>query len=246
MCRLRRIHGLFRAHQKQIIDFRPRRRHAAPDTHRRAAKGRPKSRWLKRLGRHDQLVEYYKPKQRPAWANDADYAALPESVVVRELRYDVRVPGRRTRQVTLVTTLLDPKRYPAKTLAKLYGRRWQAETDLRHLKRTLGLDILRSKTVPGVIKEMLAFAIIYNLVRRVMHEAARRQGVEPSRVSFIDAWRWLRHAHPHDPPPLLTVNPERPSRIEPRVLKRRLKKFPLIKRPRAQLRQELLTRQLAA
>src|SRR5580700_3955275 len=244
LCREHRVHGLFRAHPKQIIDFRPHRRHAAPTARTEATKQLPTSRWLKRLGKHDQLVEYHKPPKRPMWMSKADYAALPNTVVVRELRYKIRIPGRRTRQVTLVTTLLDPKRYPAKALAKLYGLRWQAETDLKHLKTTLGLDVLRSQTVPGVIKELLAFVIIYNLVRRLMYQAAQRQRVQPSRISFIDAWRWLRHARPHDPLPILKVNPERPGRVEPRVRKRRPKPFPLMTRPRAQLRQEILTQRI--
>jgi hypothetical protein len=240
LLRGRGLHGLFRAHQKLIIDFRPRRRYAPPGAKGAAAKGLPRSRWLKRLGKHDQLVEYHKPKERPDWMTAAAYAALPDTLVVRELRYAIRIPGRRTRQVTLVTTLVDAKRYPARALAKLYGLRWQVETDLRHLKDTLGLEILRSQTVPGVVKELVAFVIIYNLVRRVMHQAAQRQGVEPARVSFIDAWRWLKHARPGDPLPVLRVNPERPGRAEPRVRKRRPKQFPLMKRPRAELRQALL------
>lgn len=246
LCRQDSVHGLFRAHQKQIIDFRSRRPYANATRSDAQAKGLPRSRWLRRLGKDDQLVEYHKPKSRPAWLSAAEYAALPSTLLVRELRYKVPVPGRRTKQVTLVTTLLDPKRYPAPALAKLYGLRWRAEVDLRHLKQTLGLDVLRSKTVPGVMKELMAFVIVYNLVRRVMHAAARRQKVEPSRISFVDAWRWLRRARPGDPPPVLRTNPERTGRLEPRVLKRRLKKFPLIKRPRAQLRQELLTPKLAA
>jgi IS4 transposase len=246
LCHEHRVHGLFRAHQKQIIDFRPHRRHVTPNARDNANKGRPTSRWLKRLGKHDQLVEYHKPPTQPPWMTEADYAALPNTLVVRELRYKIHIPGRRTRQVALVTTLLDPKRYPAKALAKLYGLRWQAETDLRHLKTTLGLDVLRSQTVPGVVKEMLAFVIIYNLVRRLMYQAAQRQRVQPSRISFIDAWRWLRHARPHDPLPILKVNPERPGRVEPRVRKRRPKPFPLMTRPRAQLRQEILTQRIAA
>lgn len=239
-------HGLFRAHQKQIISFRPHRRFAPPGVQGEEAKGLPRSRWLKRLGKNDQLVEYYKPKERPAWLSEAEYAALPETLVVRELRYEIHIPGRRTRRVTLVTTLLDPKRYPAKALAELYGLRWQAEVDLRHLKTTLGLEVLRSKTVPGVMKELLALVIVYNLVRRVMHEAGRRQGVEPRRISFIDAWRWLRYARIGEELPELKVNPARPQRVEPRVRKRRPKQYPLMKRPRAQLRQELLSQRPAA
>lgn len=240
LLRRRGLHGLFRAHQRQIIDFRPRRRYTPPDACGAAAKGLPRSRWLQRLGKDDQLVEYHKPKEAPAWMSAAEYAALPETLVVRELRYDIRLPGRRTRRVTLVTTLLDPKRYPAAALANLYGRRWGAETDLKHLKETLGLDVLRTKTVPGVVKELLAFVIIYNLVRRVMHTAARQQQVEPARVSFIDAWRWLRTARPGEAVPVLRVNPERPGRAEPRVRKRRPKQFDLMRKPRAVLRQALL------
>jgi hypothetical protein len=246
LCRRRGLHGLFRAHQKQIVSFRPHRRYARPATQGAAAKGLPRSRWLRRLGRHDQVVEYHKPKARPAWLSAADYAGLPQTLVVRELRYDTRIPGRRTRRVTLVTTLLDPKRYPARALAKLYGLRWQAETDLKHLKETLGLDVLRSQTVPGVVKELLAFVIIYNLVRRVMHAAARRQGVAPARVSFVDAWRWLKHARPGEALPVLRVNPERPGRAEPRVRKRRPKQYDLMRRPRAESRQALFKQKDAA
>jgi IS4 transposase len=224
---------------RTVVTFRP-------DESGATAKGRPRSRWVKRLGQDDQLVEYQKPKSRPAWLSAEEYAALPANLLVRELRYRVHIPGRRTRQVTLVTTLLDPKRYPAQALAKLYGLRWRAEVDLKHLKQTLGMDVLRSKTVPGVMKELLAFAIVYNLVRRVMHAAARRQKVAPSRISFIDAWRWLRQARPGDEPPALACNPERVGRFEPRVRKRRPKQYPLMKHPRAELRQAILTQKLAA
>ena len=71
----------------------------------------------------------------------------------------------RTREVTLVTTLLDAAHYPALELAKLYGQRWQIETQLRHLKQTLHMDMLRTKTVAGVQKELAMFALVYNLVR---------------------------------------------------------------------------------
>jgi hypothetical protein len=246
LLRGRGLHGLFRAHQKLIVDFRSHRRYAPPGAQGDEAKGLPRSRWLKRLGKHDQLVEYHKPKQRPKWMSAAAYAALPATLIVRELRYKIRIPGRRTRHVTLVTTLLDPKRYSARALAKLYGLRWQAETDLKHLKQSLGLDVLRSQTVPGVVKELVAFVIIYNLVRRVMHTAARQQRVEPARVSFVDAWRWLKYARLGEAVPKLQVNPVRPDRVEPRARKRRPKQFPVLKRPRADLRQELLTQKDAA
>jgi hypothetical protein len=185
--RQRKLHGLFRAHQKLIVDFRPHRRHVHPQQAGKEPAGRPRSRWLRRLGKHDQLVEYFKPKERPAWMTAAEYAQLPESLVVRETRFRVQEPGRRVRAVTLVTTLLDPRRYSARALAKLYAQRWQAETNLRHLKQTLGLDTLRCETVPGVVKELLMFVVVYNLVCRVMQEASQRQEVSPDRISFVDA-----------------------------------------------------------
>ena len=148
--------------------------------------------------------------------------------------------------MTLATTLRDARRYPARALAELYGRRWQAETDLRHLKQTLGMDVLRCQTLFGVLKELTAFAVIYNLVRRVMREAGRRQAVAPNRISFIDALRWLRHARPGEALPDLKVNPARPGRAEPRVRKRRPKEFPVMKRPRAEWRQELFKKRPAA
>jgi len=246
LLRQQKQHGLFRAHQKLLIDFRPRRRYVHPRRTAKAPAGLPRSRWLKRLGKHDQLVEYFKPKECPAWMTAEDYAQLPKSLLLRELRFQVREPGRRVRQVTLITTLLDPRRYSARALAKLYAQRWQVETDLKHLKQTLGMDVLRCTTLPGVVKELLIFVIVYNLVRRLMLEAARRQRVKPGRISFVDALRWLRHARPGTDLPRLRVNPLRPGRVEPRTRKRRPKQYDLLNRPRAELRQALLDKQRAA
>ena len=240
LCHRRGIYGLFRAHQRQIISFRPRRRHVGPGKLRPQDKGLPRSRWLRRLGRHDQLVEYFKPKERPQWMRAEAYAQLPPSLVVREVRSEVGIPGYRTREVTLVTTLLDARRYSAGALARLYARRWQVEVNLRHLKGTLKMDALRCATFVGVMKELLMFVVAYNLVRRVMVEAAQRQQAEPNRVSFIDALRWLRHAAPGEALPRLKVNPGRPGRVEPRARMRRPKKYRLLNRPRAVLRLEAL------
>lgn len=243
--RQRGVQALFRVHQRQIVDFRPHRRHANPQPGPEDA-GRPRSRWWKRLGRHDQIVDYVKPAEPPAWMSAAAYAALPESLPVREVRFRVRLPGRRLRCVTVVTTLLDPRRYPAKALANLYERRWQIEVDLRHLKQTLGMDVLHCQNVPNVVKELLVFVAVYNLVRRVMVEAARKQRVEPRRISFVDALRWLRSARPGEEIPILIVNKQRPRRYEPRVRKRRPKQYPLMKQPRAELKTALLNRHSSA
>jgi hypothetical protein len=246
LCQQRGLHGLFRAHQRQIVSFRPGRAHVPPGTSPKGQAGQPRSRWLKRLGRRDQLVEYFKPKERPDWLTAEQYAALPESIVVRELRYEVSRPGYRTRVVTLVTTLLDAEAYPAAELARLYGLRWGAETNLRHLKQTMKMDVLRCESVAGVEKELQVFVLIYNLVRRVMEEAGRRQGVAPERVSFVDAWRWLQEARPGEQLPDLVVNPDRPGRVQPRARKRRPKQYPLLTRPRAELRKALLKQRPAA
>lgn len=212
----------------------------------RSAKGRPRSRWLKRLGYHDQLVEYRRQSDIPKWMSCDEYQALPDHLIVRELRYRLPRRGYRTQCINLVTTLVDADRYPAPELAELYGQRWQIETNLRHLKQTLGMDVLKCKSVDGILKEALVFGIVYNLVRLTMLKAGRRQQTMPDRVSFIDALRWLCHASPGQPLRELLVNPLRPHRFEPRVVKRRLDTYLLMKQPRAELRKRLQKQQHAA
>src|SRR5262249_39610050 len=196
LLRGRRLHAVFRAHQKQLVDFRMHRAYNRPGQTKRRRKGRPNSRWIQRLGKHDQLVEYFKPKKAPQWMTAEEYATLPQSIIVRELRYRVPRKKTRTREITLVTTLLDAKAYPASELAELYGHRWRIETNLRHLKQTMKMDVLRCETVPGVLKELTIFALVYNLVRAVMFEASERQEVSVQRISFADALGWLRNNQP--------------------------------------------------
>jgi hypothetical protein len=243
LLRGRKLHGVFRAHHRQLIDFHPHRSYNPPRKWRH--KGRPCSRWIARLGKHDQLVEYFKPKKIPPWMTEAEYAALPKSLIVRELRYQVPCRHSRTREITLVTTLLDAEMYPAKELAHLYGQRWQIETNLRHLKQTMKMDVLRCETVNGVLKELTVFALVYNLVRAVMCEAAQQQEVPVQRISFADALGWLRNSKPGAELRRLKVNPERPDRWEPRVVKRRPKEFDRMTKPREVLRKELAERRKA-
>jgi hypothetical protein len=233
---MRKMHGVFRCHQQQIVSFRVGRKHTSQ---RKPIKGLPRSRYIKRLGRRDQLVEYTKPKEQPKWMDDATFASLPETLLVRELRFHTPQRGVRTKVITLVTTLLDPQLYPAADLAELYLSRWQIEINFRHLKTTMGMEVLHCKSVEGVLKELSMFALAYNLVRLVMLEAARRQKVPLDRISFIDALRWLRDAGPDTKLTRLMVNPARPDRLEPRVLKRRMKEYNLMKKPRQVLRKVL-------
>jgi Transposase DDE domain len=241
----RGVHAVFRIHQMQIVDFAPGRLHTSPRD-KKAPAGRPRSRWLRALGAFDQVVEWFKPARRPMWMTAEQFARLPETITVRELRYTVARRGFRTRCVTLVTTLLDAEAYPLEALAELYGTRWRVEQYLRDLKQTMKMDVLRCKTVDGVLKELMVYGIVYNLVRVVMGEAARRQRVAVDRISFIDALRWLLEAKPGEATPRLVVNPSRPGRVEPRVRKRRPKEFPVMKKPRRELRKALLDKDIAA
>jgi hypothetical protein len=148
--------------------------------------------------------------------------------------------GFRSRQITVVTTLVDAERYPCADIAALYWQRWEAETHLGQLKTTMKMDVLHCKTVLGVHKELLVFAILYNLVRLVILQSAKQQQVGVERISFLDALRWLGAPDTGVPLAALFVNPARPNRVEPRVKKRRPKAFPCMTKPRRTLRQALM------
>jgi Transposase DDE domain len=244
----RKLHGVFRAHQRQIIDFTPGRPQAAVGKAKKPHEAtiRPHSRWVLSQGESDQVVIWYKPKIKPKWMSKDEYALLPEEIAVRELRYKVHAPGYRVGEVTLVTTLLEASVYPAEALADLYFRRWQVEVYLRDLKITLKMDVLRCKTVAGVLKELAVFALVYNLVRSVACESAKAQGEAADRVSVTDAVRWLVGAEGEQDLTVILINPSRKGRVEPRVRKRRPKQYPLMKKPRAVLRKQLTDKKVAA
>ncbi len=223
------------------VDFRPHRRHAAF----KHWKG-PQSIWIRRLGKHDQIVDWIKPAQVPTWLPRETWEDLPELLRVRELRYCITRRGFRTREVTLVTTLLDPQRYPKKAISQLYGLRWQVETNLRHLKTTMKMDVLRCQTAEGIFRELAVFGIVYNAVRLVMIHAAEAQGIPPDRISFIDVLRWLGLGCPGRDLPRFIVNPVRCRSPAPRCTRRRPKPLRYLTRPRTPQRklpndQELLS-----
>jgi hypothetical protein len=241
------VPAVLRVGARQIVDFTPGRPFVMPSVRRTpAVKGIPRSRWLKALGVQDQLVAWYKPKTRPTWLAQETLAALPNDLVLREVRYHLGTPGFRTRQITLVTTLLDPEVYGVADLAELYRQRWPVETALGQLKTTMRMDVLHCKTVPGVLKELTVFALVYNLVRMVMWQSSALQAIGVERISFLDALRWLGAQRSGMPLDALLVNPARPHRVEPRVKKRRPKSFPLMITPRQELRQQLLQQALGA
>ncbi len=129
-------------------------------------------------------------------------------------------------------------------LWRYYG--WQIEVNLDHMKTTMGMAVLHCKTVEGVLKELYMFAIAYNLIRLVMLEASRGQQIPLDRISFVDALRWLRDAKADTKLTPLVVNPYRPNRLEPRVIKRRMKEYNLMKKPRSVLRKALPRKRDAA
>ena len=228
------ILGLFRMHQVRIVRFGPGRK-----SHQKGQTGKPRSRFLKRLGKYDQLVEWIKPKRKPKWMKQKQWAQMPDTLPMRELRYIIRANGQRTQTVMIATTLLDPIRYPKEEVVALYGIRWTVETHFAELKTTLKMRKVKSQTPQGVRKEVTVYCLVYNLIHMVMLAAARRQRVDPGRISFIDTVRWLLSAQPGEPLPLLVVNPLRPGRHEPRVVKDRHDKYKLMTRPRTELRKAL-------
>jgi len=100
------------------------------------------------------------------------------------VRFTLTVPGYRTHSVTLITTLLDPKLYPAAELARLYTRRWRIELWFRDIKTSMGMETLRCLSPKMVHKELEMFFIAYNFIRCLMAEAAQTYGVEIQRLSF--------------------------------------------------------------
>jgi hypothetical protein len=190
-----------------------------------------------------------KPQRGETWSK-ALWSELPESLQVRIVRFQIAVPGFRTENVLLVTTLLDSVKYSDEMLAQLYRRRWAVELFFRDIKTTLGLDVLRCLTPALVEKEIWMHAIAYNLVRALMVEAAWTHNIEIDRLSFkgtVDTLRqWaplFSHAQANTRAArseLLRIIaadqvPNRPNRSEPRARKRRPKPYQMLTRPRHQM-----------
>jgi hypothetical protein len=224
----RGVQSLFRLHQARPADLRE----------------------GKRLGKKDRLFVWDKPLLRPRYLPGVLWQAIPEQVSVRVLRLSLHVPGFRVHSVTLVTTLLDPEKYPVEDLAWLYAERWRVEVWFRDIKTSMGMEVLRCKTPQMVHKELEMFFIAYNLIRCLMAQASVRHDVGMGWLSFkgtVDSIRQFAGAIAQARSPktqkhlldkLLEVIardplPERSGRHEPRAVKRRPKPYPLLNRPRA-------------
>lgn len=188
--------------------------------------------------------------QRPETYTKSLWAELPEEIAVRLVRFRVQVPGFRTHEVVLITTLLDENAYPDAAIAELYRRRWAVELCFRDIKTTLGLDVLRCRTPELIEKEIWLQAIAYNLVRALMLEAAWTQQVDLDRLSFKGTVDTLRQWTPLLAPTLFAFKrareellriiasdqvPNRPDRSEPRVRKRRNKAYQNLTKPRHEM-----------
>lgn len=184
------------------------------------------------------VSRWKRPAKPPAWMDVVQWAPMPKHLDVRIVRYTIARRGYRTRHVLIATTL-DEANWPDRKVAELYGHRWQIETCFNHLKTTMRMNVLRCPTVEGVKKELAVYLAAYNLVRLAVLKAAQEQGVSPDRVSFVDAQRWLL-ARMLGLPGVgrLIVNPDRRGRSQLRVIRRRLKKYPLLIKPRRQAEAE--------
>ena len=238
MLHARGVQACFRCHQRQIVNFRPHRK-SRGGAAKKDKTGLPTSEFVRRLGKHDQIVRWKRPPQMPQWMLPGQWAAMPQWLEVRELRYTLQSKGQRTHVVTVATTLLDPNLYPKDDVAELYDIRWRVETRFADLKTTLKMRKLKAKTEEGVHKELAVYGLVYNMVRAVTTAAGLRQKVDPERISFIDALRWLLWTGPGEPIVNLIVNPLREDRHEPRVKKDRGTDYPSMTHPRRELQKDL-------
>ena len=212
----------------------------------------------KRLGTYDHIVLWSKP-QRPRSMDWKTFNTLPQSLAIRECRFQVEQPGFRSKTITIVTTLLDADEYTKDELANLYRRRWNAELDLRSLKDVLQMDILRCKTPELVRKEIWTHVLTYNLIRTIMAQAAITRGIHPRTISFKGAIQTLEAFQPvialraqHDSALRTQLYEhmlkcvathrvaDRPDRFEPRKRKRRDKWHEFLSKPRNETKRDIL------
>jgi hypothetical protein len=214
----------------------------------------------RRLGKDDHIVRWKKPTSIRS-VDRRTYNSLPDSLTVREVRFRVEQPGFRTRSVVVVTTLLDPEQASREELASLYRARWNNELDLRSIKVTLQMGLLRGQTPEMVRKEIWTHALAYNLIRTVMAQAAAGGGVPPREISFkatlqvLEAFRPLIDYRAHRGASHRAALYElllraiaahrvgdRPDRFEPRMAKRGPRRFDCLTRPRAEIKLRMLNR----
>jgi hypothetical protein len=209
-----------------------------------------------RLGKYDHLIVWTRPAQ-PEWMDEATYAQIPETLELREIRFQVIESGRRTHSIDVITTLTDAEQYTREDIAQLYGFRWNSELDIRSIKDSLHLIHVRCKSPEMVRRELWTTLLAYNLIRTTAAAAALLHGKQPRQISFTGTCQyvlasWMLRYSGLIPDSRLADHcltmldhiatcevANRPGRLEPRVLKRRKHGYPLMQKPREALRAEL-------
>lgn len=210
----------------------------------------------RRLGKYDHLIVWTRP-QRPSWMDQATYQKIPETLVLREIRFTIIEPGRRTKSIDIITTLTDPSEFTKEEIAELYGFRWNSELDIRSIKSNLNLAHVRCKSPAMVQRELWTTILAYNLIRATAAGAALLYDKQPRQLSFTSTCQYvlaswmalscgLMDGFSMDSYLRLMLQQisacqvaHRPGRLEPRVLKRRRHGYKLMMKPRNQLRIEL-------
>jgi hypothetical protein len=213
---------------------------------------------IKRLGKRSYLVEWPRP-DRPDWMDEETYRQMPKSITLRQIEVKVEEPGFRVESLVVVTTLTDAKEYSNDDVAQLYHKRWLVELDIRAIKCTLGMDVLRGKTPEMVRKEIWTCLLAYNLIRKTMLQAAYNKDLSPRQLSFANALQnmaasWVVLPTLDRPTISSMINtqiesltsqrvakPRRANRVEPRAVKRRPKPLRLLNMPREEARELLLS-----
>jgi hypothetical protein len=212
----------------------------------------------KRLDQDDHLVMWLKPT-KPRSIDREAYNALPDFLTIRECRVQVEQPGFRIKTLIIATTLLDADEFTKDDLVQLYRARWNAELDLRSLKQTMQMDVLRCKTLELVRKEIWTHILAYNLIRTIIAQAASKHDIDPRSISFKGAIQTLEALQPliavqgqHDLAFLMNLYQQlldaiashrvadRPDRFEPRLRKRRPKHYGFLRKPRKQTKRDML------
>jgi putative transposase len=209
-----------------------------------------------RLGKNDHIIEWTKPV-RPDWMDQETYDRVPETLKLREVRFTIVEKGRRTKTMTVVTTLTDATIYSQADIAQLYGFRWESELDIRAIKTSLNLAHVRCKSPAMVRRELRTTILAYNLIRTTAANAASLHGKKPRQISFTGTCQYVMASWQLISSGLLTADrlrdhcagllvhvaacevANRPGRLEPRVLKRRRHGYPLMQKPRHVLMREL-------
>jgi putative transposase len=210
----------------------------------------------RRLGAGDHVVTWTRPA-KPEWMEEATYERMPPSIQVREVQVQVHQPGFRVDSFVVITTLLDAEAYTKNDVEELYHERWLVELDIRAIKISLGMDVLRCKTPEMVRREIWTCLLAYNLIRQTLLQAALAAGRSPRQLSFTaslqkiavslltlavcDEAMALKLIETHQSHLAHHIVGDRPNRVEPRAIKRRPKPQRLLTKPRAQARDEILT-----